>query len=67
MLDTGVKETLCTHCIHRKVCENMLDYLNILKAVENATMKAERHDFISTISVGCKYYKNEANYNSNLR
>lgn len=67
MLGTGVKDTLCTHCIHRKVCENMLDYLNILKSVEDAASKAERCDFISTISVGCKYYKNEANYNSNLR
>ena len=67
MLDTGVKETLCTHCIHREVCKNMLDYLNILKAVENATMESERRDFISTINVGCKYYKNETNYNSNLK
>ena len=32
----GVKETLCTRCEHREVCIYKLDYLNILKAVENA-------------------------------
>lgn len=44
----------------------MLDYLNILKAVETEAKKAERYDFIESISVGCKYYKNESNYNENL-
>lgn len=27
----GVKETLCTRCVHREVCIHKLDYLNILK------------------------------------
>lgn len=67
MLGLEAKETLCTHCIHHIVCENMIDYLNILKAIEEAASKAECSDFISTISVGCKYYQNEANYNSNLK
>ena len=63
MLDTGVKETICTHCIHREVCKNMTDFLNILKAVENAAMRVSRAeicDFISEISVGCKYYKKQS-------
>lgn len=51
MFGLEAKETLCTHCIHHVVCENMIDYLNILKAVEEAASKAGRRDFISTISV----------------
>lgn len=34
----GVKETLCTRCAHRDVCAHKQDYLDILKAVENATV-----------------------------
>ena len=68
----GVKETLCTRCEHREVCIHKLDYLNILKAVENARVsvvkedsdggfsskKVADYDFISGISVGCRYYRN---------
>ena len=68
----GVKETLCTRCMHREVCIHKLDYLNILKAVENARVsvvketqdggfsskKVADYDFISGISVGCRYYRN---------
>ena len=67
----GAKETLCTRCEHREVCIYKLDYLNILKAVENARVsvikentdggfsskKVIDYDFISGISVGCRYYK----------
>ena len=70
----GVKETLCTRCEHREVCIHKLDYLNILKAVENARVAAVKdeatgrfsstkvsdYDFISGISVGCRYYRNWA-------
>ena len=68
----GVKETLCTRCAHREVCMYKLYYLNILKAVENARVAAVKdeatggfsstkvidYDFISGISVGCRYYRN---------
>ena len=57
MLDTGVN-TLCTLCTHKEVCTYKQDYLDFIKAIENATMNANSHDFISTISVGCKYYEN---------
>lgn len=57
MLDTGVK-TLCTLCTHKEVCAHKENYLDILKAVENAVMNANHHDCISVISVGCKYYGN---------
>ena len=67
----GVKETLCTRCVHKDVCAYKLDYLNILKAVENARVaevkdeatggfsstKVIDYDFISGISVGCRYYR----------
>jgi hypothetical protein len=70
MFDVGVKETLCTRCVHQEVCIHKQDYLDILKAVENATVIRNTHDgkiasknvihydFISEISVGCKYHQN---------
>ena len=70
MVDTGAKETLCSCCAHWEVCTYKQDYLDILKAVKNASIvrdtpdgkiaskKAIHYDFISQISVGCKYYQN---------
>ena len=64
----GVKETLCTHCIHQEVCAYKQDFLDIIKAVEDITIIKELpdgtasskrvtgYDFISGIYVGCKYY-----------
>lgn len=74
-MSEGVKETLCTSCEHREVCMYKLYYLNILKAVENARVssitdtqdggfsskKVADYDFISGISVGCRYYRNLTN------
>lgn len=66
----GVKETLCTRCAHREVCAYRQDYLDILEAVENASVirdtpdrkitskKVICYDFIGEISIGCKYYQN---------
>ena len=67
----GVKETQCTRCVHKDVCAYKFDYLNILKAVENARVSVVKetpdggfsskkvidYDFISGISVGCRYYR----------
>ena len=77
MFDVGTKETLCTRCTHREVCIHKQDYLDILKAVENATVTREtpdgkiamkkviHYDFIGEISVKCKYYINwTENYRS---
>ena len=69
---TRVKTTLCTSCEHKDVCAYKLDYLNTLKAVETARVsvvkettdggfsskKVADYDFISEISVGCRYYRN---------
>lgn len=40
----GVKETLCTRCVHKDVCVYKLDYLNILKAVENARVSVVKEN-----------------------
>ena len=67
MPNSEVKETLCTRCAHREVCIYKQDYIDILNAVENATLtrntpdeiaskKVTQYDFISGISVSCKYY-----------
>ena len=60
---------LCDHCPHSEVCIYKQDYIDILKAIENATVsrytsdgkitskKVIHYDFVSDISVGCKYYK----------
>ena len=67
MPNSEVKETLCTRCAHREVCIYKQDYLDILDAVENAIVvrdipdeiilkKVTHYDFISGISVSCKYY-----------
>lgn len=69
MLDTGVK-TLCTLCAHKEVCAHKQDFRDIIEAIENASItrdapdgkitskKVIDYDFVSEISVGCKYYEN---------
>lgn len=64
-----VKETLCTHCGHREVCIYKQDFLDIVNAIENASVvrdtpdgkitskKVIHYDFIGEISIDCKYYQ----------
>lgn len=71
-----IEETLCTNCAHREVCSYKQDYLNILKAVENAKVVKEEsdgkitsqqvtcYDFIDNISITCKYYQKWTAYRS---
>ena len=67
MPNSEAKETLCTRCVHREVCIYKQDYIDILKAVENATLtqdtpdgvaskKVIQYDFIGGIIISCKYY-----------
>ena len=58
LIPTAEVKTLCTLCSHKEVCTHKQDYLDFIKEIENATMNASNRDFISTISVGCKYYEN---------
>lgn len=69
MPDAGVK-TLCTLCAHKEVCTYKQDFIDIIEAIENASItrdapdgkitskKVINYDFVSEISVGCKYYEN---------
>lgn len=57
MPNSEVKETLCARCAHREVCIYKQDFIDIIKAVENiVSKKVTQYDFISGITVGCKYY-----------
>lgn len=69
MVNTSVKEPLCDRCVHKDVCAYKQDYLDVLKAVENATVARDTsdekivskiidYDFIGTISISCRYYEN---------
>lgn len=51
MPNSGVKETLCTLCAHREVCIYKQDYIDILKAVENATVTQDTPDGITSKKV----------------
>ena len=62
-----VKETKCTHCIHRVVCMHKSDFLRICEAVDRAKIyeKTEngyrehpisRYDCFGGVDVKCKYY-----------
>lgn len=47
-----VRETLCTHCIHREVCSIRVLYLETLNKLPNTNS-----DFTATLN--CKYYVSE--------
>lgn len=32
------KETACTRCVHRQVCKHKEDFLNVVNAVNNASV-----------------------------
>ncbi len=62
-----VKETKCTHCIHRVVCIHKLDFLRICEAVDRAKIyeKTENGhgewpisncECFGGVDVKCKYY-----------
>lgn len=44
MVNTSVKEPLCDRCVHKNVCAYKQDYLDVLKAVENATVARDTSD-----------------------
>lgn len=67
MPNSEVKEILCTRCVHREVCTYKHDFIDIIKAIENAAVtkdipdeivskKVTQYDFIGGIIVSCKYY-----------
>lgn len=58
----AVKETLCTHCIHRKVCEKKKRYLDIINSIDSTSIPFEGgyvrvNKFTDMpITVGCDYF-----------
>lgn len=71
-MSDGVRETPCTRCVHRTVCKHKDDFLKAIQAVNEATVhehedssnkvkmtKVINYDFVSDISVTCRYHKLE--------
>ena len=65
-----VKETKCTHCIHRAVCMHKIYFLRICEAVDRTKIyeKTENghcehpissYDCFGGVDVKCKYYDAE--------
>ena len=65
-----VKETKCTHCIHRAVCMHKIYFLRICEAVDRTKIyeKTENghrehpissYDCFGGVDVKCKYYDGE--------
>lgn len=44
------KETICTRCIHKNVCEYMSSYCNLLEQIDDLDI----HDPF-TVALTCKY------------
>ena len=69
MMD-GVRETLCTRCVHREVCKLKDNYLAVVSAIQNENVYVDHehaisskavklYDFIEIQDPKCKYYINE--------
>lgn len=56
-----VKETNCTHCIHREVCSKKDEYLKLLKIVDQVNSDINEVDFAVVL------YCNHVDYKSNKR
>ena len=71
-MSDGVKETLCTRCVHRTVCKHKDEFLKAIQAVNEATVdefendgnrmrmtKVVNIDCVGNISVTCRYHQPE--------
>lgn len=69
-MSDGVRETPCTHCVHRTVCKHKDDFLKAIQAVNEATVherednrmkmtKVVNIDCVSDISITCRYHQPE--------
>jgi len=71
-MSDGVRETPCTHCVHRTVCKHKDDFIKAIQAVNEATVhehengsnavrmtKVVNIDCVSDISVTCRYHQPE--------
>lgn len=63
-MNGGVRETICTSCIHREVCAYKQRYLEYLSAYEK--MRGDYPDDISFIKKSdpdCNFYKKKSDVN----
>ena len=64
-----VKETLCSFCSHREVSVYKQDFFDAIRTIKNMSVirnapdekitskKITDYDFISEITINCKYYQ----------
>lgn len=67
------KETNCTRCAHRQVCKHKEDFLNVVNAINDASVswsdgskgcikKVVDYDCVGCIEVSCRYCQPELAY-----
>lgn len=60
-MDGGVRETICTSCIHRKVCKNAELYLEFLKEYEKLYGEFQKDiGFIEPKDPVCRFYSKKS-------
>lgn len=63
-MDGAVRETMCTHCTHRKVCKNIEPYMEFLKEYERLYKEFSKDiDFIEQKDPMCKFYNKKSDVN----
>ena len=60
-MDEGVRETLCSSCIHRYFCTHKDDYLNMIKSLQETFYKFPKNDrsFMCLRDPDCEFYSKE--------
>lgn len=60
----GVKETLCTNCMHRQVCTYKEQFLSVQEAVDNLTVEigddsvnVQNVSWLKPIKLDCRHYQ----------
>ncbi len=63
-MSEGVRETICTSCIHREVCMYKQTYLNYLSACEEMNRNyPDDISFIRKSDPDCNFYKKKSDVN----
>lgn len=56
-MEQAVRETLCTSCMHRRVCKNTEAYMEFLKAFEKLYLEFPKEvGFIEPKDPMCQFY-----------
>lgn len=60
-MDEGVRETLCSSCIHRHICTHKDDYLNMVKSLQEMFYKfpENEREFMYLRDPDCEFYSKE--------